>query len=724
VLSRVERRIGHLPPMMMALPDNGDFAQSGSIIGRWKLDEASGTRVDSVGSSDLTDNNTVGSDASSQFSTTAADFIKANSEYLSVADSETLSPLVEMSYFAWIRPAVVPSSSSLAIASKYDHADRAWYLDYSEDGGGARLHFYIEDLNDDSDSPEVSITLATDTWHHVGVVYDDTANTATFYHNGAIISTAQTVTAINDINDSGADFRIGAFSGGGGISGEFDGNMQDHIFWSTTLTAAEVAANYNLYGTGLPATAALPQSGSITARWKLDEPSGTRADSVGSNDLTDNNTVTAEGAQFNNIAAVFELDNSENLSIADNADMSQTGDMSYFVWVQFETHTMADSRLMDKLLSAGDHRSYYFAMTTNGTQLRYGNYSNGQSGSDNDILRNFTPTDGAWYHMGFVYDASAGEAKLFINGAQLGATDTGMNTSVYDGDADFTIGGASAFHDGLMQDAIMWGAELTDAEVEDLYNAYFNLPDEGDLPQSGSVISRWTLTEDGGTRNDQVGTNHLTDNNTVTSTTGVSETNSSAERAADFEVGNNEYLSISDNATLSPTDNASYFAWIKLESQPPAGNHRFIASKYDGDDRSWFFSVREESGNFLNLYIEDSNEDSEQVKVSQTFTNDVWYHVGWVWDTSDNSVVFYVDGAKVGSTQYPNDVGDLEDSSCQFRIGEIDSVGAAGWDGEMQDHIFWSASLTAAEVLTLYELYTVEPSTGTPSGLTLMGVGN
>tara|TARA_R100001530_G_scaffold18915_3_gene16071 strand:+ start:122 stop:2260 length:2139 start_codon:yes stop_codon:yes gene_type:complete len=712
----------------MALPDNGDFSQSGSIISRWKLDESSGTREDSVGSNDLTDNNTV-TGATGKFGVSASAFARASTEYLSISDNASLSPVGDISYFAWIKPTTTPDDNAYAIASKYDDADRSWYFDYSEDGGGERLHFYVRDSNGDSTSPEVAVTLANDTWHQVGFVYDVSAFEVKFYVNGVQVGATGSTAGVNDLRDSAGDFRIGAMDNAG-IANLWDGLMQDAIFWDVELTAAEVAANYNLYGTGLPATAALPQSGSITARWKLDEPSGTRADSVGSNDLTDNNTVTAEGAQFNNIAAVFELDNSENLSIADNADMSQTGDMSYFVWVQFETHTMADSRLMDKLLSAGDHRSYYFAMTTNGTQLRYGNYSNGQSGSDNDILRNFTPTDGAWYHMGFVYDASAGEAKLFINGAQLGATDTGMNTSVYDGDADFTIGGASAFHDGLMQDAIMWGAELTDAEVEDLYNAYFNLPDEGDLPQPGSVVARHTLTEGGGTRNDQVGTNHLTDNNTVTSTTGISETNSSAERAADFNDSNSEYLTVADNANISITGDMSWFAWVRPDTAlQGSSDSYFLASKYDHTQRSWYIAYAlEDTNEQVDVYIADNltgDANSKREIWDVTLAIGQWYHMGFVYDASDGEVGFYIDGAQVDTIR-TGFATDIVDGTAAYRIGAFSGGGGTTgfWPGQVQDAIMWNAELTGAEVTTLYELYTVEPSTGTPSGLALLGVGN
>ena len=79
------------------------------------------------------------------------------------------------------------------------------------------------------------------------------------------------------------------------------------------------------------------------AFWKLGEASGTRVDSIGSNDLTDNNTVTQAAGKIGNCAQ-FTAANSEYLSIADNAALS-TGDIDFSIvfWVYFDsTPSFAD----------------------------------------------------------------------------------------------------------------------------------------------------------------------------------------------------------------------------------------------------------------------------------------------------------------------------------------------------------------------------------------------
>lgn len=224
----------------------------------------------------------------------------------------------------------------------------------------------------------------------------------------------------------------------------------------------------------LPETASLPQSGSIVSRWKLDEASGTRADSVGSNDLTDNNTVLSGTGNNSDTAADFEFDNSEFLSRADNASLSITSDLSYFVWINLES-TASNIPFMSKQNSADGERSYQFR--TNNDTLWWVVYANGTSGAHKTVA--WTRVTDVWVHLGIVYDASAGSVSFWVDGEQQGTTQTGLDTSIADTVAAFRIGrdqgdGANYF-DGLMEDAIIWNVAL--ASPEDVYAAYSAAPE-------------------------------------------------------------------------------------------------------------------------------------------------------------------------------------------------------------------------------------------------------
>jgi len=100
-----------------------------------------------------------------------------------------------------------------------------------------------------------------------------------------------------------------------------------------------------------------PGTTGLSAWWSLDETSGTRNDSHGSNHLTDNNTVGYTSGVKSN-AATFIAANNESLSISDNAALSM-GDISFSVcaWVNLEDKT-GDKVLVGKWMPGGDNREY------------------------------------------------------------------------------------------------------------------------------------------------------------------------------------------------------------------------------------------------------------------------------------------------------------------------------------------------------------------------------
>jgi hypothetical protein len=702
--------------MMMALPAVSALPQSGSIISRWKLEETSGTRSDDVGSNNLTDNNTV-TGGTGKFGDTCSDFEAGNSESLSIADASQsgLDFAGSFTLACWVKLESSPSGAGTdyQIMRKYGTYGYSFYVNSADD-----LGLYINTPSGD-DNIEFAQTFTVGEWTHVAMVYA-TSTRVTLYINGVQVSESTSSISTNSTANTGV-FYLGRNA----TASYFDGLMQDAMCWSVALTDAEVAQLYNAYGKALPDNDEFPQSGSIAARWKLDEVSGTRADSVGSSNLSDNNTVTAEAGQFNKIVADFEDDNNEYLSVADNAALSITGDLCFTYWAKHEgTMTSGWWQVFAKFDSgttrSWQHRIYYDGGNTT-LELYVSPNTNGSGATYANV--DWDPIGGIWYHVGCVYDASAGETKFYINGQQIGATQTSQATSIADSTSAFEIGrwfDADQDLDGVLQDVVIWdGVELTDDEMEQAYNIYFNLPATADFPQSGSLVARWTLTDGGFTRMDSVGTSHLTDNNTVTSSSGIIEDGASAERAADFERDNNEYLSIADNAALSITGDMSYFCWVKFETHTMEDSRLMDKLLSSGNHRSYYFVMTTNGtdlryGNYSNGT---SGSDTNFVRAWEP-TDGVWYHLGFVYDASAGEGKLYVDGTQLGSTETGMN-NSVYDGAAQFTIG-----GASNYhDGLMQDAMLWNAELSDAEVTTLYELYTVAAATGVPSGLTLLGVG-
>ena len=97
------------------------------------------------------------------------------------------------------------------------------------------------------------------------------------------------------------------------------------------------------------------------------------------------------------------------------------------------------------------------------------------------------------------------------------------------------------------------------------------------MPLTTSLVEAWNLQEASGNRAGAFASLTLTDNNTVTQTTGPS---SVIPQAALFTAANSEYLSRADEAALSLTGDWTITGWAKLASKP--GNIMYACAKWDG----------------------------------------------------------------------------------------------------------------------------------------------
>lgn len=108
----------------------------------------------------------------------------------------------------------------------------------------------------------------------------------------------------------------------------------------------------------------------LVSWWALDETSGTRVDSHGSNDLTDNNTV-GYAAGIHGNAADFIPANSENLSIASNASLV-TGDVDFCMCGWFRGDALSQYPFIGGKDQDETFREYGFYFTTAKLTVRVG----------------------------------------------------------------------------------------------------------------------------------------------------------------------------------------------------------------------------------------------------------------------------------------------------------------------------------------------------------------
>ena len=212
--------------------------------------------------------------------------------------------------------------------------------------------------------------------------------------------------------------------------------------------------------------------------WNLEEASGQRNDSHGTNHLTDNNTVTQATGRVGS-AAQFTAANSEKLNITSNASL-QTGniDFSFAGWVYLDTKT-ANRGFWGKwnLASNNDYLCYY--------DLAGDRFYWGLDGPTTSIFHPAnslgSPATGVWYFIYVEHDSVNNFARIQVNNGTMdsGAYSDGVSV----GTAPFDIGyvGDGIIHDGRIDSVGFWKRTLTADEKTWLYNggngrSYSELP--------------------------------------------------------------------------------------------------------------------------------------------------------------------------------------------------------------------------------------------------------
>ena len=221
----------------MAIVDN--------LVSYWKLEESSGNaRIDSHGSNDLTDNNTVGQ-ATGKIGE-GADFESGNSEYLNITNAAQtgLDFTSDFSFNSWIKP---ESAHIGTLCSKNGSYGNFGFTFQIRSGGELRVI-----LSSNGTSETIKTTTAapitTGVFQMVTAVYDASAGSVTFYYNGTSLEIETGYPT--SFNNSSDDFRLGKLSSGG--AAYFDGIMDEVRISNVARSADWIKTEY--YNQNSPST--------------------------------------------------------------------------------------------------------------------------------------------------------------------------------------------------------------------------------------------------------------------------------------------------------------------------------------------------------------------------------------------------------------------------------------------------------------------------------------
>jgi hypothetical protein len=233
------------------------------------------------------------------------------------------------------------------------------------------------------------------------------------------------------------------------------------------MTGIRVApASAPLYVGAIPPGIQVTQSGAtasplltdLVAYWKLDEPNGTRFDSVGTNNLSETGSVGSTiGIQGN----AADFDGTNYLSTA--LDGTTLTAVSIALWFKADDILTANVEGVLSWARTGipvDSLPFIIIQTNSGTTRLYadGNYR-----VTSGALANNT-----WYHVVCTYDGT--DWKMYLDGGLIGTYTGGIGTNITNANTVYVGSGFNNQFPGDIDEVGIWDRALEGSEITTLYN--------------------------------------------------------------------------------------------------------------------------------------------------------------------------------------------------------------------------------------------------------------
>lgn len=213
---------------------------------------------------------------------------------------------------------------------------------------------------------------------------------------------------------------------------------------------------------------------SLVSYWKLDESSGNAADSVGSNTLTNNNTVTFSSSfgKINNGASLNGSNQYFSITDASQTGLDIAGDFSICLWHNPQAAPSGQEyELVAKWTGAGT-RQYRVRYEDDGAgtkSLAIVTSADGTVG--NEFKATQTLNVGTYYFLCFLN--SGGTGSIYVNASSISGSGS-LNATIANTGAAFNIGaragGTAGFTNGYIDEVGIWSRALTGTEITTLYN--------------------------------------------------------------------------------------------------------------------------------------------------------------------------------------------------------------------------------------------------------------
>lgn len=706
--------------------------------GVWHLSEGDTTSADAYQDSTSTNSDGTLTDADGDTNTTtqlngAMDF-NGDADYINFADNAIydITTTNDYTWSFWINPDSLASSWQTVFSIAEDSSN--YFFIYAHTVGGASGEWIT--TNGISvgwyDSANVAFANSTDNsltntdWYHVVVTYDASepvSSRYTIFVNGANVT--------DDHGGTGGSSTLSPsytrIAGNQPWGENFDGMLDEIRFMGSELTADWVVTEFNnqdspgtFYSitgqeTNTPIAVSLGQQDgeylpdALIAHWKFDENNGSTAfDSTGEGN---NGTITNATWSSGKFGSSLHYDGSGDwtniYSAGFNTDFDgNEGTVS--MWIKptnAAVWTDSTQRYFINLFADSNNR-IVISKQTNDNQIGFFHLGGGTTKSI--LISNFSPTE--WTHLALTYSDSGDEVIAYVNGEQVGTTQTGVGTftgslgssntviGAYQSSGDFFI------WDGSIDDVRVYTQALTPGQIKIDMNANSSIHFGGGLVEKDLLedtagndpIAHWAFDENAGTGTtvDKSGNGY---NGTLGSGAGADSADPSWTQGKYgsgllFD-GSDDYVNMGDvdALDLDDTADATIMGWFYRN----ATGFDSLISKSE---------VVSETG--YQVYINSSNElefnlqesligDDFTATTDMVFDSPGWHHFVVLWD-QDSDVTFYIDGKEATSSD-TGGIGDLGSvaNNADFRVG-------SAFDGRIDDLKFFDYLLTPGQIAYEY----------------------
>lgn len=415
---------------------------------------------------------------------------------------------------------------------------------------------------------------------------------------------------------------------------------------------------------------------SLVSYYKLEDAT----DSVGSYDGTVSGASTTTDGKIN---GAYDFDGvNDYISISSSVMQSTAFSISF--WEYSSSSATADEGYL--IGDSTDPGNLFMRRNTGGTIISTGVGEAGYAG--------FTLSRDVWHHFVLTHDGS-GNVEVYVDTVSeysfSGSNWTGLTSALYLGNRqDLTRD-----FEGKLDEVGIWSKVLTSTEITELYNSgtgmtYDTVSDtfiSGDDMRISNILY-WKL-DTNGTVTDATG-------NYSTATINGASYNATGKINGCYDFTTNDYIS---EGAISE-DLYSIAFWMKSSNVVSKPVMQFESADRAGVWQGNFTAgVGNESLSLLSAW--DSANEFSYITTSQvTFSTGTWYHIVFVWDSSNSRYDCYVNGTKYTMSAYGVHAKLLDDTTL-FEIGRGNKSGSY-FEGALDEVALWNRSLTSDEVTELY----------------------